>query len=42
MGPQDHVSISAQEMVDLIISDVTEFTRDVELSDDILLWCFGM
>jgi len=29
--------ISAQEMVDLIVSDVTEFTGDVELSDDITI-----
>jgi sigma-B regulation protein RsbU (phosphoserine phosphatase) len=30
-------SISAQEMVDLIVGDVAEFTGDVEASDDITI-----
>ena len=32
---QVELCMSAQEMIDLIMNDVTAFTGDVELSDDI-------
>lgn len=37
MVKQADPDISAQSMVDLIVGDVTEFSGDVELSDDITI-----